>query len=151
MMTGLRDYKPLRMIAEDPEDVGVISAVLQDAIGKVRDFAYIPSERRFAFVVNRFLWECAGDGGKGQKARVRTGCHFDDVMAARHQQLKLDSGDGVVELLAVRFEAGEDGGGAILLDFSGGGAIRLEVESINGHLMDLSAPWPTRLAPKHEV
>lgn len=150
-MTGLRDYKPLRMIAEDPEDVGVLSAVLQDSIGKIRDFAYIPHERRFAFVVNRFLWECSSEDGKGQKGRVRAGCHFDDVLAARHQQLKLGSGEAVVELLSVRFEPGVDGGGVIQLDFAGGGAIRLDVESVNGHLMDLSEPWPTRLAPKHDI
>jgi hypothetical protein len=39
----------------------------------------------------------------------------------------------------------------VFLDFAGGGAVRLEVESINAELRDLSAPWPTRSKPAHEA
>jgi hypothetical protein len=57
----------------------------------------------------------------------------------------------VLELLALRFTPGEDGTGAITLDFAGGGAIRLDVESVNAGLADISAPWITRLKPEHEA
>ena len=40
--------------------------------------------------------------------------------------------------------------GAVTFDFAGGGAIRLEVESINCELRDLSQPWRTRTRPAHE-
>ena len=62
----------------------------------------------------------------------------------------MDARDAVVELLAVRFEPGEDGGGAIVMDFAGGGAIRLATDSVNAFLSDLSDPWPTRARPTHE-
>ena len=149
-MTSLKDYKPLRLMAGDEEDLGVISACLQDAVAKLGDFAFLPDERRFAFVANRFLWECGGASLVGPFARVRVGMHFDDVKAAQFQHLRTDARDAVVELLSIRFEEDEDGAGAIMLDFAGGGVVRLEVESVNAYMSDISDPWRTRAKPKHE-
>lgn len=149
-MASLKDYKPLRLMAGDEEDLGVLSAVLQDAVAKLGDFAFLPKERRFAFVANRFVWECAADRRAGPFARVRAGTHFDDVKSAKFQHLRTDAKDAVVELLAVRFEAGEDGAGTIVLDFAGGGAVRLEVESVNAYMSDISDPWRTRAKPEHK-
>ncbi|MCA8888658.1 MAG: DUF2948 family protein [Parvularculaceae bacterium] len=154
-MANLRDYRPLRLMTEDAEDLKVLSAMLQDAIGKVGDFAYLPEQRRFAFVANRFVWEIAGERRRGAFARVRAGCHFDDVIAVRQQNLRTDTKNGVVELLAISFEPGEnfkpgeDGAGIVTLEFAGGGAIRFDVESVNAQLSDISAPWPVRMRPDH--
>lgn len=150
-MTDLRDYKPLRLLAEDGEDLKVLSACLQDAVVKVGDFAFLPKERRFAFVANRFVWECAADRKRGPFARVRAGAHFDDVKAVRQQNIRADAKDAVLELLALRFEPGADGAGAVVMEFSGGGAIRLEVESVNAQMRDLSAPWSTARKPDHKI
>lgn len=150
-MPGLKNYRPLRLIAEDAEDLKVISTVLQDAVAKIGDFTHLPSRRRFAFVANRFVWEGAGDIARGPFARVRAGCHFDDVIAVRQQNLRPEAKDGVVELLSIRFEPARDGAGAAFLDFAGGGAIRLELDAVNCELRDLSDPWPTRRRPAHDV
>ncbi len=149
-MASLKDYKPLRLMAGDEDDLKVLSAVLQDAVAKLGDFAFLPGERRFAFVANRFVWECAGKGRAGPFARVRAGAHFDDVKSVKFQNLKTGAKDAVVEFLAARFEPGEDGAGVIVLDFAGGGAVRLEVESVNAFLSDISEPWGARAKPKHE-
>ncbi|MEZ5897028.1 MAG: DUF2948 family protein [Parvularculaceae bacterium] len=148
-MANLRNYRPLRLMTEDAEDLRVLSAVLQDSIGKIGDFAYMPEQRRFAFVANRFVWEIVGDRKRGAFARVRAGCHFDDVIAARQLNLRVDSKSAIVELLAINFEAGEDGAGIVTLDFAGGGGIQLDVESVNAQLSDISAPWPVRMRPDH--
>jgi hypothetical protein len=137
-------------MAGDEEDLKILSAVLQDAVAKLGDFAFLPAERRFAFVTNRFCWECAADRKAGPFARVRAGVHFDDVKSAQFQHLRTDAKDAVVEFLAARFEAGEDGTGVIVLDFAGGGAVRLEVESVNAYLSDMSDPWRTRSKPEHK-
>lgn len=150
-MTGLKDYRPLRLMVEDAEDLGVLSTVLQDAIAKVGDFAHLPKQHRFAFVANRFVWETASDRKRGPFARVRAGCHFDDVISVRAMNLRLDAKDAVLNLLAVRFAPREDGAGTVTLDFAGGGAIRLDVESINAQLADISAPWLTQARPEHEI
>ncbi len=149
-MSALKDYKPLRLMAGDEEDLGVISACLQDAVGKLGDMAWLPDERRFVLVVNRFVWECAGERRAGPFVRVRAGLHFDDVKAAQFQHLRTEAKEAVVELLAIRFEAAADGEGVLVLDFAGGGALRLEVESVNAYMSDISEPWRTRAKPIHE-
>jgi len=110
----------------------------------------MPKQRRFAFVVNRFVWECAHDRKHGPFARVRSGAHFDDVLSVQQSNLRRDAKNAVVELLAMRFEEGADGGGFITFDFAGGGAIKLEVEIINAALSDMSDPWRTKSKPGHE-
>ncbi|MEZ5922640.1 MAG: DUF2948 family protein [Parvularculaceae bacterium] len=149
-MTGLEAYRPLRLAVEDAEDVKVLSTVFQDAIMTIGDFAFDPAARRFAFVANRFVWECAGDKTRGVFARVRAGCHFDDVLAVKQLHLRSDAKDAVVDLLSIRFEPGEDGAGAVVLDFAGGGAIRLDVEAVNAEMRDISEPWATRSRPSHD-
>ncbi|MEM8772975.1 MAG: DUF2948 family protein [Pseudomonadota bacterium] len=149
-MVSLKDYKPLRLMAGDDEDLKVISACLQDAVAKIGDFAYIPYERRFAFVANRFLWECSSDRRAGPFGRVRAGVHFDDVRSVQFQYLKSEAKDAVVELLAIRFDKGEDGAGDVTIDLAGGGVIRLSVESVNAYLSDMSDPWRTRTRPTHQ-
>ena len=149
-MASLKDYTPLRLMAGDEQDLVALSAVLQDAVAKLGDFAFLPSERRFVFVANRFCWECATDRRHGPFARVRAGIHFDDVKSAQFQHLRTDAKDAVVELLSIRFDAGEDGTGEIIFDFAGGGAVRLEVESVNAYISDISEPWRTRAKPEHK-
>lgn len=150
MTSETRRYKPLRLMAADEEDLEVVSAFLQDAVAKVGDFAYLPNERVFAFVANRFLWELAAERRAGPFWRARAGVHFGDVRAVKHLNIRTDVSEAVVDLLAIRFEPGEEGSGAIVLDFAGGGAIRLEVECINCDLRDMSEPWRTRARPAHD-
>ena len=51
------DGAALKLRAEDAEDLAVISACLQDALVPVRDLAYVPEDRTFLLVANRFRWE----------------------------------------------------------------------------------------------
>ena len=70
----------LKLIALDEEDLSVVSSHLQDAVMRVSDMAYLPSQQRFAAIVNRFDWEKAvkTDGEKATRAVARrstsTGC-----------------------------------------------------------------------------
>lgn len=150
-MKNAGNYRPLKLMAADETDLQIISACLQDAAGRIGDFTFLPRERRFAFVINRFLRECAQGGGDCPAVRVRTGMHFEDVTAARFRNLCPSRCGGVVQLLSVTFVAGRDGGGCVVLDFADGGVIRLEVESINAYLSDISAPWKVRTGPHHDV
>ena len=141
-------HAPLRLLAEDEDDLAVISAALQDAIAKVGDFEWDARGRRFTLALNRYLWEVPG-GLLGN--RVRAGLQFASVLAVKSRNLRRDPPDAVIELLAVRFEAGEAPGGAIRLAFAGGGDLELTVECVDAALADLSAPWPTPSTPEHEV
>lgn len=150
-MAGLKDYRPLRLRVEGEEDLSALSTSLQDAVAKIGDFAYLPSKRRFAFVANRFVWECAPLKQRGPFARVRAGIHFDDVLAVQQSNLRLDAKDAIISLLAIQFIPGRDGGGDVQLDFSGGGAVKLKIESLNAAMTDMSDPWRTRSKPQHEL
>jgi hypothetical protein len=138
--------RPLKLAAEDAEDLEIVSARLQDAAAKLKDLVWLPKKRRFAAVVNRFQWEA------GQNTRVRAGLHFDGVLKVQSHNLKMGAGEAVVALLAIRFTAngGEDPGGVIELVFAGGGAIRLTVEMIDAELVDMTQPWAARGRPEHE-
>ena len=49
--------KPLRLRAEDAEDLQVISALTQDAIFPITEMKWEASRRRFSLLINRFRWE----------------------------------------------------------------------------------------------
>ncbi|MEY4707799.1 MAG: hypothetical protein RJB58_1522 [Pseudomonadota bacterium] len=137
----------LRLAAADADDLQILSARLQDAVGQLKNFTWLPKKRRFAAVVNRLQWEAGG------KTRVRAGLHFDGVLKVQSQKVKLGPGDAVVSLLALRFEpaGGEDPGGIIEIVLAGGGAIRLMVECIDAELADITGPWAARGVPDHEA
>ena len=146
----------LRLRAVDPIDLSVVSAHVQDAIAQVGDIAYQPGKRRFALMLNRFMWEDLNAPTIGAKAdkdapfrRVRSAMHFDGVQRVQHQGLKLGVKDKVAELLSMTFEAGTEPSGVIKMTFAGGGVIKLDVECLDVWLTDVSAPWPTPNRPGH--
>jgi len=134
--------------AGDAEDLEVISARLQDAVGRLKDFMWLPKERRFAALLNRFRWEEAKGGG----TRVQAALRFDGVSKVQSSHVKQGAPEAVVSLLAIRFTPAGDGdpGGVIELILAGGGAFRLAVECIDVELTDLSRPWAARAKPAHE-
>ena len=152
---SIKNYEPLGLIAADADDLQVVSAVMQDAVAKVGEMAFLPRARRFALLANRFVWEEGATKERGPWHRVRTGLHFEDVARVRTRALDLGNKGAVVSILAVAFEPsggeGQDGtSGTITLTLGGGGAIALDVESINAAAEDLSPPWRTQNRPDHD-
>ncbi len=137
---------PLRLIAEDGEDLAVISAALQDAVGKIGDIRFEAYARRLTIGLNRFRWESGGKDGE----RIRSGLQIGGVMQVQSRRLRREARDAVLSLLGVTFEPAEAPGGTIVLTFAGDGELRAEVECIDAILADVSAPWPTPRRPAHE-
>ena len=137
----------LKLAAADAEDLEILSARLQDAAGKLKNFTWLPRKRRFAAVLNRLQWE------KDGKTRVRAGLHFDGVLKVQSSKVKLGAGEAVVSLLAIRFvpAGGENPGGVIEIVLAGGGMIRLTVECIDAELADMTGPWAARGTPDHDA
>lgn len=136
---------PLRLLAQDAEDLEVISAALQDAVGKVGDISYEPKARSLTLAFNRFRWEGSA------RQRVRSALQLGGVEKVQARKLRRDRPDAVVELLALTFEAGEAPAGAVIFTFAGGGDLRAEVECVDAILADLSEPWPTPRTPVHKA
>ncbi|HKP78399.1 MAG TPA: DUF2948 family protein [Phenylobacterium sp.] len=141
----MAETQPLRLLAEDQEDLAVISAALQDAVAKVGDIAYEPKARRLTIAFNRFRWEA------GTRQRVRSALQVGGVLSLQARKIRRDRRDAVVELLAIGFELGEAPGGVLTLSFAGGGDLRADIECVDAVLADVSQPWPTPRAPAHEA
>lgn len=147
--------KPLKLTALDVEDLAVISACLQDAIGRVADTAYEPKRRRFAIMFNRFRWEneaapsLGGWLGPRTPERVRCAVHFDGVTSVRHRNINQANPEQLLDLLAIQVQEHRDGTVRIQLVFAGGPEILLEAECVDGYLEDLSQPWAASGRPEH--
>ena len=134
----------LKLRAEDEEDLAIISAILQDALVTVGEMTYLPEERRFALVVNRFRWEMKPE--EGHFERIHSGLSFEEVSAVKIRGFDPRETDRILEILALHHEPG-----AILFDFSGDGALRLESARILCRFEDIGEPWPTPWRPRHPV
>jgi Protein of unknown function (DUF2948) len=141
----MADGAMLHLLAEDPEDLSVISAALQDAVAKVGDISYEARSRRLTVVFNRFRWEA------GERQRVRSALQIGGVLSVQARRIRRERREGVLELLAIAFEPGEPPGGILTLSFAGGGDLRVTVECVDAVLADVSSPWPTPRAPRHEA
>jgi hypothetical protein len=136
---------PLRLLAQDAEDLAVISAALQDALCKVGDIVYEPKAGRLTIAFNRYRWEAGGG------ERVRSGLQLGGVLKVQTRKIRRYAADAVLEILAMTFEPGEAPGGVVTLSCAGGGDLRATVECVEAVLADVSQPWPTRRKPAHEV
>ncbi|MCC6946131.1 MAG: DUF2948 family protein [Bradyrhizobiaceae bacterium] len=137
---------PLKLLALDSDDLAVVSAHLQDAAVKVADMAYLPKEKRFAMLLDRFDWSAIAEG---KVLRRRAGVHFERVESAHTRGLDLKQGQAALTLLAVEFAERNAPSGVISLYFSSGAAIQLEVECLEAALSDLGPEWPAEERPAH--
>jgi hypothetical protein len=142
------DNALLKLVAMESEDLAIISAHLQDAVAKVGEMAYLPAEKRFAMVVNRFDWIAASEQEKS--VRRRAGLHFERVLNARIRNLDLKDEKAVVNLLAVEFAEKDAPSGTIILFFSGDAAVQLDVECIEMAMRDLGPEWAAKKRPQHD-
>jgi hypothetical protein len=136
----------LKLSALDADDLGVISAAVQDSLVAVRDCAWFADEKRFVLLLNRFRWE--GDPGVATAYwRTHSALVFNEVKAVHHHKIPLEKPDRVLELLAVAM----DDASSVTLSFAAGRSIRLEISRLACHLGDVGEPWPTPWKPAHPV
>ena len=142
----------LRLRAEDADDLAVLSACLQDALVAVRDLGYLPDERSFVLVANRFRWESGLRPLPGEEGHERVLCavNFGAVAGASYRGFRRSDEDRILCLLAVRSDPDGTGGASIHLEFAGTAAIRLDAGRILAHAKDLGDPWPTPWRPRHD-
>ena len=138
----------LKLLAFDRDDLEVVSAHLQDALVQVSDVHWRPSENRLVLGVNRFDWEAAY-GPKPEYRRRLAALRFDRVLSCKCRSVEPHDKDAVLNLLAVEFVDGDAPGGTVTLFFSGGGALRLEVECLEAELADLGLVWTAAARPDH--
>lgn len=142
--------RPLRVRAEDLEDLTVVAAYLQDAIVPVSEMSFEAAENRFVLVAGRFRWEIAPDGkvAEGQGTpfeRVHTGIRFERVRKVRTRGIDRRDPGQMLNLLSLAYADG-----TVDLVFAGDSTIRLDVDGLSCHVEDLGTPWPTVFRPSHD-
>jgi hypothetical protein len=159
--------QPIRLRAQDADDLAILSACLQDAILPIGEMCFLPDDRRFVLVVNRFKWEdCAGaegnrggagnpDGAGGPTAdddhlfpyqRTHCGVQFSGIDAVRTRSIDIRNRHQLLELPSI--VAVDDG---LLLTFAGGGLVRLQGDHWSCLAEDIGEPWPTASRPCHPL
>ncbi|MCX7287336.1 MAG: DUF2948 family protein [Rhodobacterales bacterium] len=144
---------PLRLVAQDAEDLRVISTLVQDAVLPVTEMTHDARRRRFALLLNRFRWEdreAAETAGRPFE-RVRSVLVVEDVLKVQSFGFDRSDKDLVLSLLSIDFTAGQDGAGRLTLTLAGDGALALEVEALEVRLDDVTRPYraPSGKAPHH--
>ena len=150
----------LKIIARDAEDLAVVSACLQDALIPLNEMRYLPQERRFIMVANRFRWERAAQGSEelapgtdapfdsdedfGAQQRTNAGVCIDRVLAVRSRNIDRSRPDDFLSLLSVQLDDNK-----LTFLFAGGGVIQVEIEALALYLSDLGKAWPTQWQPDH--
>jgi hypothetical protein len=140
----------LKLLALDTDDLGIISAHMQDSVFKVADVGYDARHRQFSLVVNRFVWEEADRKAKGFERR-RAVLSFKRVEAVRSLGIDRKRGEEVYSLLTLRFDQkGEGPDGTLELVLANGAAVSLDVECIEAQLTDTGGAWATENRPSHQ-
>lgn len=139
----------LKLVAIDHEDLDVVATHLQDAVVKIGDIHWRPSEKRLVMGLNRFDWECALCG-QPHFQRRRTALRFERVNACKCRNMSAQDKDMVLNLLTIEFDQKDAWSGSIMLLFSGGAELRLDVECLEAELADLGPVWDTTCCPAHE-
>ena len=137
------DPGPLMLRAEGPEDVSVLSMLVQDAVLTGADINFDRKRRQLAMLINRFRWEDAQYAQREGREfeRVRALLVVSDVTGIRSDGIDRGDSDEVLSLLAMEWTPGADGTGRLQLDFAGDGTIQIEAETISIDLRDVTRPY----------
>lgn len=149
------DEGPLRLRAETPDDLAVLSALVQDAVATVADAAWIPRRSRFTLLLNRFRWEDAPAARREGRPfeRVRSLLTISGALQARSNGLDPRDRDTVISVLSLAFDPAEDGAGVVRLILAGDGEIAVAAECLDVLLQDVSRPYlaQAKSPPAHDV
>ena len=81
--------------------------------------------------------------------RCRSALRFERVISCKCRDLNPTNKDALLNLLAVEFAERDAPAGTVTLTFSGGGAIRLDVECLEAELADLGEVFSAMACPDH--
>ncbi|PZA10338.1 DUF2948 domain-containing protein [Rhodopseudomonas palustris] len=127
----------LKLLAFDPDDLSVISAHVQDARVEIGDIVWRQAEKRLVIGLHRLDWEQTLSG-EPVPGRLIAALRFDRVLACKSRAIDMTARAEALELIGLEFNAAaEPPGGSVVLMFSRGGMLRLDVECLECALTDL--------------
>jgi hypothetical protein len=134
--------QPLKLKAEDAEDVQVISAVLQDAIAPVCDMLYNPADKNFIMVVHRLRRETED----APLERICCAVNLRGVESVKTHGIDLNKQERMLDLLAVMPEKQ-----TVDFIFAGDAEIRVQLGAWSMIVEDFGEAWPASCSPCHDA
>ena len=152
---NLSRSEPLSIAAKSLSDLNIISSLVQDSILRVGNVSWMPKSRRFAMLLDRFMWEDEKNARiqKRPFQRIQSTLSFEGVLMVKSKNIEKFSDKTLMWLLTIEFPQGRDNSRKYLnLVFAKAGVISLEIECIEVFLKDVSQPYISRVknAPNHE-
>ncbi|MFL2887601.1 MAG: hypothetical protein CBD63_03660 [Candidatus Pelagibacter sp. TMED203] len=141
--------KNLKLIANNSEDLKVISAHLQDSIVSTLDTANLKKNRIFLLQLSRFMWEDVEKGVFRKNKRIRTVLKFENVLSVSSRNINPKDKERFLDFLTMESNILQDKTYEINLIFSGDVVIKIRAEVIEITLDDQGSPWETKNKPKH--
>ncbi len=147
------NYKKLSLIAQNEEDLVVISTLCQDSIIKIANIKWAKKSKRFYLLINRFCWEL-NDLSKKKSSnmlRINSLISFNSVLSVKSAGIQQNNSSDITSLLTINYNFFNFEKQAIELIFSGNSQISLNIECIDVFLKDISEPFEgtTSKQPKH--
>tara|TARA_B100000683_G_scaffold268096_1_gene302766 strand:+ start:911 stop:1399 length:489 start_codon:yes stop_codon:yes gene_type:complete len=144
----------LNLGALTPEDLEVMSSILQDGIFFIKDLAWSNKKRQVAILVNRFRWENKSEYmvKKTLPERVNSLLIIDNVLNVSSQGIDRSDINAPLNLLKLDLKQSRNSLFLTLL-LSDFGAIRCEVEAIQLCMKDVTQPHKAKSGkiPNHPM
>lgn len=125
-----------KLIALDEDDLAVVSAHVQDSAVAAGDIIWRQGEKRLVIGMRRPDWD-ETIAHHCEPHRLISALRFDRVLACKSRGIDMAAPDMALTLLGIEFHPASPPGGNVLLLFSGGGVLRLDVECLECELADL--------------
>ena len=134
--------RALYLGAFNPQDVEIISTILQDSIFCINDLAWLKKKQRVAVLVNRFRWENKSEYIDKNSApeRVTSLLIIDNVLNISSQGIDRSDDSEPLNLLNLDLKKTKKNIFLTLL-LSNFGAIRCELEAIELSIKDVTRPY----------
>ena len=147
--------RPVNLGAFDSDDLGVISALVQDAVLPATEIKWLRRDRKLALLVNRFRWEDVGQAKTQRRPveRVQSLIVISDVTGVSSQGIDPRDPDLILSILSIEFDGPADGAGQVMITLAGDGAVRASVDALDVTLRDVTRPYvaPSGNVPQHKV
>jgi hypothetical protein len=147
-MREVKDERPVRLRAEDVEDLAVMAALLQDARITLREMVFDPEEHSFIAAFTRYRRELQPDptSCEGLTER-RSALRFDCIEIVKHRNLDPADLDRELTLLTVATAPGDRHLFHVELVFDEGVQIQLRTDCIDALLEDFGPVERCRKTP----
>lgn len=138
----------LRLRAADAEDLGVISACLQDARIPLREMAWLRDERQFVAAFTRYRRELQEDPRSCDGlTEVQSAVVFEGIEDVKYRGLDPAAAEHELVLLTVATAPGQAHLVHIELVFEGDARIQLRSNAIRARIEDFGEPRPCDVTP----